>query len=536
VFSGTRFVLTNGITEVSDAKQMARFFQDIDDWPLSNEDAVTLGVDTDRKELTNGWCLDFLDAYENTQSLRAEDLLKQTVQRKGTFRGTPRESISALLITLATANEIALRRDNEYITEPEEIGRAVRNKTKLAEVQIRFDTPDGPGNLDQVRETVRTLTGGPPDGNDPDAWLSELADWVDNNRVLVKRVFRGVSREFGKDASLDDLETGLEPALNGEQPQIKDLATDDVERQAGQFARAKDLFHPDEDGETLWERFSNQTAEMQRLHPSADVTADMQNTVSDDEVPDAGELREMMNTADAHRQRIIEEQSKRITDEVPVDENPEEVVSSLATWLYAHDGSSKEVADRISVEFDGVTIDELYNLFETAWEGDSFSEEELVAPMVVQQTKRYKQARQLLKSPDSSTSLWTQLQETSKRLEQEHPNHPITSEVNEVLGRSHPPTVDRVEQLLRQAENPFKLSERLEELAGELQSKYPDDDLTQNVVEVTERSGWPSEERMTELIEKSEQLLDDVDEQLRRIRELMDELPDGSVVMIEPVD
>jgi len=129
VFSGTRFVLTNGITEVEDAKQMARFFRGVDDWPLSSEDAVTLGVDTDRAELADGWCQEFLDEYEDTQSLRAEDLLTQTVQRGGTYRGTPQESISALLITLfATANKIALRRDDEYITEPDEIGRAVQKQ------------------------------------------------------------------------------------------------------------------------------------------------------------------------------------------------------------------------------------------------------------------------------------------------------------------------------------------------------------------------------------------------------------------------
>jgi len=38
------------------------------------------------------------------------------------------------------------------------------------------------------------------------------------------------------------------------------------------------------------------------------------------------------------------------------------------------------------------------------------------------------------------------------------------------------------------------------------------------------------------LIEDAEQLLDGVDEQLRRIRETMDELPDGSVIMIESLD
>jgi len=78
------------------------------------------------------------------------DLLTQTVQRGGTYRGTPQESISALLITLATANKIALRRDDEYITEPDEIGRAVRNKTNLTDVLIRFESLDGI-DPDQIR-------------------------------------------------------------------------------------------------------------------------------------------------------------------------------------------------------------------------------------------------------------------------------------------------------------------------------------------------------------------------------------------------
>jgi len=104
-----------------------------------------------------------------------------------------------------------------------------------------------------------------------------------------------------------------------------------------------------------------------------------------------------------------------------------------------------------------------------------------------------------------------------------------------MLSRSQPPSVDEVEQLLDDAENPFEVDERLEELANELQSEYPDHDLTQEVVDA-EGTSPPSEERVGELIEDAEQLLDGVDEQLRRIRETIDELPDGSVMMIEPLD
>jgi hypothetical protein len=533
VFSGTRFVLTNGITEVEDAKQMARFFRGVDDWPLSSEDAVTLGVDAARAELADGWCQEFLDEYEDTQSLRAEDLLTQTVQRGGTYRGTPQESISALLITLATANKIALRRDDEYITEPDEIGRAVRNKTNLTDVQIRFESLDGI-DPDQIRETVETLIGEEPDGTDPDAWLSELANWVDENSVLVKRVLRGVSREFGEGASLGELEMALQPALGGEVLETDDFASDEIARQSERFARARGLFRSVEDGDSLWEQFSQRTTEMQRFYPGADITGEMQAIVGGDEVPDADQIRATIDEADAHRRTVVREQYERITGESPSDEDPESVVSSLATWLYAHDGSSKETADRVAVEFDGVTIDDLYGLFETAWNGDSFSEEDLVDPTIVQQAKRYERSRRLLEASGSEASLWSKLRDASRRLEEERPNHPVTTDVSEMLSRSQPPSVDDVEQLLDKAKSPFDLDERLAELASELQSEYPDHDLTEEVVDAVEGTSPQSEKR--ELIEDAEELLDGVDEQLRRIREIMDELPDGSVMMIDSLD
>jgi hypothetical protein len=532
VFSGTRFVLTNGITEVEDTEQMARFFRGVDDWPLSNEDAVTLGVDTDRAELTDGWCQEFLDEYEDTQSLRAEDLLAQTVQRGGTYRGTPQESISALLITLATANRIALRRDDEYITEPSEIGQAVRNKTNLTDVQIRFGVIGGT-DPEQIRETVETLTDKETEGTDPNSWLSELAEWVDENSVLVKRIFRGVSREFGEGASLDELETALQPGLEGGALETDDLTSDAIKRQSQRFARARGLFQPSGDDGSLWERFSQRATEMQRLYPGADITGEMQAIVGGDEVPEADRLRAAIDRADAHRRTVVREQYERITGEAPTKGEPESVVSGLVTWLYAHDGSSKETVDRVAVEFDGVIINELYDLFETAWNGDSFSEGDLVDPTIVQQAKRYERARRLLDTPGSEASLWSQLREASERLEEEHPNHPVTADVSEMLSRSQPPSVDEVERLLREAENPFELYERLEELASELQSEYPDYDLTQEVIGVVEGTSPPSEERMGELIEDAEQLLDG---QLRRILDTMDELSDGSVVMIESLD
>jgi uncharacterized protein with PIN domain len=96
--------------------------------------------------------------------------------------------------------------------------------------------------------------------------------------------------------------------------------------------------------------------------------------------------------------------------------------------------------------------------------------------------------------------------------------------------------VDEVEHLLEEAENPFAVDERLAELADELRIEYPDHELTATVVAAVEGERPPSDERVGVLIEESEQLLKSVDEQLRQIRETMDSLEDGSVVLVESLE
>jgi ABC-type transporter Mla subunit MlaD len=96
--------------------------------------------------------------------------------------------------------------------------------------------------------------------------------------------------------------------------------------------------------------------------------------------------------------------------------------------------------------------------------------------------------------------------------------------------------VDEVERLLDGAEDPFKIDERLAELADELQAEHPDHEFTMEVIDAVEGSSPPSDERVGELIEEAEQLLAGVDEQLKQIRETMDDLEDGSVVLVESLE
>jgi len=202
-----------------------------------------LGVDTSSTEIADtGWCRAFIDTYESQTAVDVETLLQQTRTANGDYRGTPQESIAALLITLATSNEkVALKQDTDYVTDPTAIGRHVRTKGGLTSLQVRFGVDTV--NPKEIRKVVSTVLGHDPDGSDPDAWVAELASWVENNSVLVKRTFKGVSREF--DVSLDALEGVLEPAYSGGDTTTSELVEDSVQSEAETFADARKLFAVD---------------------------------------------------------------------------------------------------------------------------------------------------------------------------------------------------------------------------------------------------------------------------------------------------
>ena len=60
--------------------------------------------------------------------------------------------------------------------------------------------------------------------------------------------------------------------------------------------------------------------------------------------------------------------------------------------------------------------------------------------------------------------------------------------------------VDEVQRLLGEAENPFEIDERLEELVEELQAEYPDHEMTAAGIDAVERNSPPCDERVSKLI------------------------------------
>jgi hypothetical protein len=536
VFGSSRKTLSRPLVEVDDAKAMAKFFRGSGEWPLSDADAAMLGVDTASAEVADtGWCREFINTYEGQKSVDVETLLQQTQTANGDYRGTPQESIAALLITLATSNDsVALKQDTEYVSDPAAIGRQVRTKGGLTSLQVRF----GVEIIDPktVRELVTTVLGEQPEGDGPDEWLSELGRWVDENSATVKRTLKGANREF--DVTLSAFEATIDPALSGEELSTSDLGSEDdletVLEEANTFADARDLFGVEEDGAMLWERFSDELDTMTSIYPNASITASMRATAEGDTVPTVSTVESRLQDAEGHRTDETSAQYRRIAGDTTTESDPHAICNDLRDWLRSNEDDIRGIVDAATDEFDDIVLGDLEDVFETAWSGGELPENDLVDSTVVQQTETYEQVRELL-DDTGGTSLWSQLQEAGQELRKEHPDSPTTESVGTALAASRPPSKRRVRQLIERAKDPKPPDAdddawtELQTVAEELRQELPNADVTDEVTAAVDAKSRPSEERVNELLSESKKVL----ERIQGVKERLDELEEGCIVLLE---
>jgi hypothetical protein len=536
VFGSSRKTLSRPLVEVDDAKAMARFFRGSGEWPLSDADAAMLGVDTATAEVADaGWCREFIETYEAQQSVDVETLLQQTQTANGDYRGTPQESIAALLITLATSNEsVALKQDTEYVSDAAAIGRQVRTKGGLTSLQVRF----GVEVIDPktVRELVTTVLGEQPSGDGPDEWLGELGQWVDENSATVKRTLKGASREF--DVPLSAFETTVDPALGGEELSTSDLGSEDdletVLEEAKTFASARELFGVSDDGTTLWERFSDELDTMTSLYPTASIAASMRATAEGDTAPSVTTVESRLEDANGHRVDETSAQYRRITGETVADSDPEAICADLSAWLRSNEDAVRGIVDGATDEFDDVVLGHLEDVFEAVWAGEELSEGDVVDSAVVQQAETYEQVRDLLDDSGGS-ALWSQLRAAGEELREEHPDSPTTESVETTLAASRPPSERQVRQLIERAKDPRPPGAddnawaELEMVAEKLRQELPNAEVTDAVTAAVDADERPSEEPVNELLSEAKKVL----ERIQSVKEQLDGLEDGSIVLLK---
>ena len=537
VFGSSRRTLSLPLRAQDDAKAIATFFRGGGDWPLSPEDAAMLGVNVEAAEIgPSGWCREFIERYESQQSVDVESLLQQTRTVNGAYRGTPRESIAALLITLATSNEsVALKVDADYLTDPAAIGRQVSTKGGMTAIQVRF----GVEVLDPkaVRSVVSTVLGGAPDGEGPDDWLAELSEWVREHSTALRRTLKGVDREFG--VSLDAFEAFVDPVLSGETLSTADIGSeDDLDRvgtEAETFVTARDLFVTD-DGTTLWAEFTDELDRMTSFHPGASHTARMRATAEGETVPSTATVEQRISDARTYRLDALTEQYRRITGATSDATDPDEVLGEITAWVRSNEAAVRAVCADARETFDGVDIGELVGLFEAAWDGEELREGALVDAAVETQAATYAQCRVLLEARNGS-SLWTRLGDAAEDLRANHADSPTTDAVDAALAASRPPSERRVEQLLEQAADPRdptkdELWHELQAVAEELRQELPNAAITDRVTAATdaaEPGDRPEKAEARELLREAQTVLD----RLADVQERFDDLSDGSIVIVE---
>jgi hypothetical protein len=530
VFGATRKVLSRPLVEVEDAKDLAQFFRGSGTWPLADADAVLLGVDTATASLADtGWCREFIDEYESKKAVDVETLLQQTRTANGDYRGTPQESIAALLITLATSNEqVALKHDTEYVTDPSAIGRQVRTKGGLTSLQVRFGVETA--NPKEIRNVVSTILGADPAGSDPDAWVDELGSWIADNSVLVKRTFKGTARAF--DVSLDALERVLSPAYSGGEITTSELVEDDVQSAAETFADARELFAAVDGEKPLWDQFTTELERLEEWYPNATITSRMQSTAESGSVPTKTTVTSRLADATGHRVDELSTQYRRVTGESPPKSDPDEICTELTEWLRENGSTVDGLIDDATETFDGVSFGALKSVFELAWHGDRIDEGELVDSAVRRQAEEYGTVRELL---EGDPSPWSKLRSAHEKLHAAHRESPTTESVSTVLDASRPPSIQRVRQLIKEAADPKQPGAdddawaELQRVAEELRQELPNAAVTDDVTGLVDTGDRPTDERATELLDEAETLL----ARIREVRAALDDVEDGGIVLIE---
>jgi hypothetical protein len=529
-FGSTRKVLSRPLVEVDDAKGLATFFQGSSDWPLADSDAVMLGVDRSTTAITDtGWCQEFVNEYESKSAVDVEKILQQTRTANGDYRGTPQESIAALLITLATSNEeIALKLDTDYVTDPTAIGRQVRTKGGLTSLQVRFGVEIVKPK--EVREIVSTVLGQEPTGNDPDEWVAELGTWTAENSVLVKRTFKGVSREF--DVSLDALEDALSPAYGNGEIAISELTEDNIKSETETFADARELFAVEDEAASLWEQFTTTLDLLESLYPAARVTSQLQTTAEDSSVPTKRTVETRLSDAADHRVDELSTQYRRVTGDTTSASTPDEICAELTSWVRENESAVKALLGDGTDTFEEVSLDGLRSTFEVAWNTGEIDEQQLVSATVRQQAKTYEKVRDLL-AGDSSP--WSRLESAGASLRAEHPESPTTDPVEAVLDTSQPPSLQRVQQLIEEASDPKPpgaaddVWSDLLSVAENLRQELPNAGITDQVTEAVAGDDRPTEDQAAELLDEAERLLT----RIREVDDTLDNVDAGSIVLIE---
>jgi hypothetical protein len=261
----------------------------------------------------------------------------------------------------------------------------------------------------------------------------------------------------------------------------------------------------------------------------------MQATADSGSVPTKQTVTSRLTDATGHRVDELSAQHRHMTGTASDTSDPDGICADITAWVQDNEGEIKALLEEATTTFDDISFDTLQAVFETAWAGKQIDEAALVASGVRQQAETYERVQAVL---DGEPSPWSQLQTAGEGLRDEHPDSPTTKSVVTVLNESRPPSRQRIQQLIEEAEDPQPprpdddVWADLQRVAEELRQELPNATITDNVTSVVDSEERPSENRSEELLSEATTILNRV----RAIRDQLDELEESDIMLIDRDD
>jgi hypothetical protein len=300
-----RRALTRPLQPIDDGPVLAAFFRGEADWPLSDADAQTLGIDRDAHDFTDdAWKQAFWSAAESRSSgrlLDGDQAVNMIEQRGGAFLGTSVEALQALLLALATNKDLQLRRDGSLLRDPAEMGRALRTKTQIRRLTIRLEEPPDRDAVERLRTVHRVLTGAATTPDDTGAIADDIATWAQGHVGDVQRVRQFVEQTFD-DVSVGTLADRLQAAAADPASARAEAFSDPVvQREAEAFRAAYRLKLGD--ASELWTQFLETRDALSQSAPLEAVTRDVERATAEDSVPPTpDEIRSLLDRVETLRE------------------------------------------------------------------------------------------------------------------------------------------------------------------------------------------------------------------------------------------
>lgn len=449
-----RKVLSRGLRETDDARQLQRFFSGEGTWPWSEADASLLGVDLKKRSITDdGWVEEFLSRYENGAFIAGEELLDRIESRSGDLLGTPLESLQALLLTAALGRQVTLRSQGEDVLEVDAIARMVRNKSATERVTLKVAPPEEAGRTEELEKIYETLSGETVTDTSPSELLEKAGRWARRSVGMVREVDRRLRRGTTTSARLTELLAALAPAEAGEPLKADDLLEENVRSEAERFQSARRYFGGDL--EDLWNRLETSARLLRACYPSASVTRRISRYFSEPILPEPEAVDRLVAEAERVRRDRLRSLLDLVLEDSPEHEDLEALTGTLRDGIHRRSDELLAEMEERSDELDGkIRLPHLRDLVKLAGdEPERLSSERLEAQEVADDAALLGRARRLTEGDEDGEgeSLWMALEEARRTVSDRHPDSPLLSQLEHGLEGPSLPDPERARRLVDQS-------------------------------------------------------------------------------------